>query len=126
MRFHWFNQRTMPYGSMSIIICTEKDGYMPINAEVIPLAREIFGMPVDDMYKKLTVRLYWHENLRIFEMVTEELVEKEGIFRNKYDYSVYNMMESFREAAEATGWIGTAGNNRIDKIYGFCMVKVVE
>jgi len=124
MRFHYRNQREMPYGSMSIIICTEENGYMPTNEEVIPIAREVFGIPTDPMLGKISARLYWKDNLRVFEFVCDVVYAKR--FRNKNDYSVYNMMQAFKEAAESSGWIATMGNNRIDKVWGFVVVKIVE
>ena len=124
MRFSYHEQRAIACGSLKIMVCTGRNEYMPTNEEVLELAKEIFGFPTREIYEKIEVRLYWHQNVRIFELLIEGVMKK-GIFRQTFDMELYSIMEDASEAGCASDWIVTIGSNRIDEIYGKTMVKIV-
>lgn len=125
MRYNFYEHRMMPYGNLKITIHVAKDGYMPTNEEVSELAREIFGLPTRKEYERLDVRLYWHQNIRIFECIIDDIVVRKR-FGRTYDYDAYELMGNAAEAGYASGWIATAGNSMINKVFGISLVKVVE
>lgn len=124
MRFYHYEQRTIPYGSLKILVCTTRKEYMPTNEEVLEITREIFGLPTREIYEKLDVRLYWHQNIRIFECILTDFIDKK-FFRTKYDLNAYDIMTDVSDAGYANNWIVTMGNSMINEVYGITLVKVV-
>lgn len=124
MRFYHYEQRTIPYGSLKILVCTARKEYMPTNEEVLEITREIFGLPTREIYEKLDVRLYWHQNIRIFECILTDFIDKK-FFRTKYDLNAYDIMTDVSDAGYANNWIVTMGNSMINEVYGITLVKVV-
>lgn len=124
MGFYHYEQRAIPYGSLKITVCAAKNEYMPTNEEVFELTREIFGLPTRDIYEKLNVRLYWYQNVRIFECLLTDFIDK-GFFRTKINFDVYNIMTDAGEAGYANNWIVTTGSSLINEVYGITLVKVV-
>ena len=124
MRYGYYEQRIIPYGNLRIEVCTKKGEYLPTNEDVLLLAREIFGLPTRKEYEKLSVRLYWDQNIRMFECTLWGLVTRKNLKRH-YDMDAYDIMNAAGNAGIANGWLVSIGNNHIDKIYGISMVKVV-
>lgn len=124
MVFFHYEQRTVPYGSLKVKVCTMPGEYKPTNEEVLGLTRELFGLPTREEYEKLDIRLYWHQNMRIFECILTDFAHKK-LFGWKYDMDAFMVMEDVKNAGRANNWIATMGNNRINMVYGITLVKVI-
>ncbi len=125
MRYDYYEQRMVPYGTVEISVFVRQDEYKPTNTEVMELAAELLGLPVRDKYEKLRVNLYWHQNIRVFECIITSISYKKW-FRQKFDRDGYFIMTELKNAGCVNDWIVTNGNDSMEGEYVVNLIKVVE